>query len=403
VTINVSNPNPIVDLKMDSQDGPISITSGSNHTLSWTVSNATSCTASGGWSGNKSASGGSQGINNITSNTTYTLTCTGPGGSASDSVEVRILSVSLSASPNSGTAPLNNVSLTATISGASAGTYRYFFDCTNDGTNEQDTGDVSSNPYTASNLCSYPSAGSYTARVTAWHNRGTATGTATVSVSAGPPSVSNVKVTEPNYCSSGPAVTTTWDYSDPEGTPQSAYQVQIDDNNSFNSPEVDTGKVVSASRTYFGGQGILQFNTTYRARVRVWDSGDLPSNWVVMSICQGPGCAGNQQSWKTPKHAYPMVDFSWLPNPGRSNEPVNFTDGTTFYDSGGAGQRGWTWDFQTDGSIDSNQQNPSYTYTSMNTFAVTETVSDKDNFVCSRAKQIQVRRSIPVWKEVPAK
>jgi fibronectin type 3 domain-containing protein len=59
-------------------------------TLSWSSANATSCTASGSWSGPK-ATAGTQSTGNLTSNQTYTLTCTGPGGTgASSSVTINV-------------------------------------------------------------------------------------------------------------------------------------------------------------------------------------------------------------------------------------------------------------------------------------------------------------------------
>ena len=81
---------------------PTSITSGQSSTLSWSSTNATSCTASGGWSGTKSTSG-TQAVT-PTTNTTYTLTCTGSGGSASGSATVTVTTTS-------GTAP--TVTITA--------------------------------------------------------------------------------------------------------------------------------------------------------------------------------------------------------------------------------------------------------------------------------------------------
>ena len=54
--------------------------------LSWsTTGNPTSCTASGAWTGTKNTSG-SELTSTIITSKTYTLTCTGPGGSASDSI-----------------------------------------------------------------------------------------------------------------------------------------------------------------------------------------------------------------------------------------------------------------------------------------------------------------------------
>jgi hypothetical protein len=74
------------------------------------------------------------------------------------------ISVSLSANPSSGTAPLNNVDLTANVSGTATGNTRYRFDCTNNGTWEKDY-TTSATSYTAQNLCNYSSAGNFTAKI----------------------------------------------------------------------------------------------------------------------------------------------------------------------------------------------------------------------------------------------
>jgi hypothetical protein len=61
-------------------------------TLTWSSTNATSCTASGDWSGTKATSGNYT-TGNLTSNKTYTITCNGPdstSGSATASVSVGI-------------------------------------------------------------------------------------------------------------------------------------------------------------------------------------------------------------------------------------------------------------------------------------------------------------------------
>lgn len=74
------------------------------------------------------------------------------------------LSVVLYANPFSGNAPLNNVDLTANVSGAATGDITYRFDCTNNGTWER-THTTGSTSYTAHDLCDYSSSGSYTAKV----------------------------------------------------------------------------------------------------------------------------------------------------------------------------------------------------------------------------------------------
>ncbi len=78
---------------------------------------------------------------------------------------------SLSTSANSGTTPLT-ISLTAQAAGTASGTLNYIFYCnrSDTGTNITSPSDLTvnatnQNPYTASNICSYQTAGTYTAKV----------------------------------------------------------------------------------------------------------------------------------------------------------------------------------------------------------------------------------------------
>ncbi len=83
---------------------PASIAYQGSSALAWTSTNATSCVASGGWSGNQSTSGGFS-LSALLSTTTYTLACIGPGGTTSNSAVVNVAAaqqlptVSFSASP----------------------------------------------------------------------------------------------------------------------------------------------------------------------------------------------------------------------------------------------------------------------------------------------------------------
>ena len=67
---------------------PSTIDQGQSTTLSWYASDATSCAASGGWSGKRGTSGSEAVSPTVT--TGYTISCAGDGGSASASVTVTV-------------------------------------------------------------------------------------------------------------------------------------------------------------------------------------------------------------------------------------------------------------------------------------------------------------------------
>lgn len=84
VTVTINMPQPTVTLTAS----PTSITPGASSTLTWTSSNATSCAASGGWSGTEDTNGTQIVAPTVT--TSYTLTCDGDGGSANASATVAV-------------------------------------------------------------------------------------------------------------------------------------------------------------------------------------------------------------------------------------------------------------------------------------------------------------------------
>ena len=91
VMVNVANSDgPNVTLRASPAEVAVNGTS----TLTWDSANTSTCTAGGGWSGTQPSSGDfSTGA--LTEDTTYRLTCEGPGGSAVALVTVRVLSKTL--------------------------------------------------------------------------------------------------------------------------------------------------------------------------------------------------------------------------------------------------------------------------------------------------------------------
>jgi hypothetical protein len=82
VTPPVTTPAPTLSFSAS----PISVTGTEQTVLSWSTTNATSCSASGGWSGNKGTSGTES--MTLANNTTFTLTCNGVSGATSKNVSV---------------------------------------------------------------------------------------------------------------------------------------------------------------------------------------------------------------------------------------------------------------------------------------------------------------------------
>lgn len=296
VTVNVGSP-PTADIKANGSNGPISIEYGTSATISWTSSNVSSCSVSPpGWTGTS----GSQSTGSLTSSQTYSLSCSAPGGSASDSVAVNIsgsalsascsvaptsaivggtvtwtaspsggtgsytyswsgtdglsgttqsvqksysspgnksgsvtvtsgsqtigplscsnsvqvspqtLSVTLGANPSSGTAPLNGVDLTATVSGTAQGAINYTFYCdrSDSGTNVTSGwaakyDNTQENPKTAVDACNYSSGGTYTAKVIV--ERGSAPAAeARQSVTVSAPALADLVVINPTHAPANP-------------------------------------------------------------------------------------------------------------------------------------------------------------------------------------------------------
>ena len=93
-------PSPTVSLKASST----SLVVGGSNTISWSSTNASSCSASNSWAGSKSTSGSvSTGVFNTPAGYTYTLDCIGNGGNISSSVTINVSGTPLIIAGNSKT------------------------------------------------------------------------------------------------------------------------------------------------------------------------------------------------------------------------------------------------------------------------------------------------------------
>jgi len=80
-----ATPAPSISIGADQE----AVVAGEFVTLEWTAANATSCTASGGWSGSKERSG-AQTVGPLSAETSFTLDCQGAGGDSTRSLTVEI-------------------------------------------------------------------------------------------------------------------------------------------------------------------------------------------------------------------------------------------------------------------------------------------------------------------------
>ena len=86
-TVTVNEPPAVSVPTVTLSATPSSVSRGGSITLSWSSTDANSCTASGNWSGTRPTAG-SESIT-IRNSVTFTLTCSGDGGTASSSVSYR--------------------------------------------------------------------------------------------------------------------------------------------------------------------------------------------------------------------------------------------------------------------------------------------------------------------------
>ena len=112
VTVSIL-PLPVVTLTAS----PVAVATGNAATLQWTSINAATCAASGAWNGSMSIAG-TQSTGPLSTATSYSLSCAGPGGNSSASVTINVIpTATLSVYP-SVVAPGNTSNLTWTSANA---------------------------------------------------------------------------------------------------------------------------------------------------------------------------------------------------------------------------------------------------------------------------------------------
>jgi hypothetical protein len=226
-----------------------------------------------------------------------------------------------------------------------------------------------------------------------------------------PPAVSNPDETQ-NCCAWGSspqvalglAITLHWTYSDPESDAPAGYEVWIDTDSNFHNDDprfkfkVEGNQSTSYTINLSDNQSTradkltypLSWNATYYWKVKVKDSAGNWSNWSTVD------------SFTTPSHASPYVNFTWSPQRPTVNQVVQFIDLSECYNPSDniIPCSSWYWTFQNGNPSSSTGQNPTTTFTSVGSNLVTLRVTDSSGFWCENSKTVTPTYPLPFWKEI---
>ena len=176
-------------------------------------------------------------------------------------------------------------------------------------------------------------------------------------------------------------MTVSWDH-DHRSSPQESFEIQISSNRTFNDPVFDTGRIISSSSSYTTPIGIIQFDSTYSTRVRVWRIADLPSSW------------SRTISWATPPYAYPQTDFIWTPASPSVGTTIQFIDQTIFGNVtdliGHFDAASWSWNWAFGDGSRSSDQVPTHVYRRNGIYTVNLTGTDAAKQGCTASRTIKV-------------
>lgn len=176
-----------------------------------------------------------------------------------------------------------------------------------------------------------------------------------------------------------------WDFHDPNGQDQFAYQVQVSPTADFSTIKIDSGEVHSSSRAFYPRVS-LDWGTRYYWRIKVWNDQGLNSGWV------------NGPSFDTLRHAFPDVDFYWTPADPNIYEEVTFIDDSTVY--GGATKSSWEWTFEGADVATSDQESPVVHFNSVGSKTITLRLTDSSGYSKTKEKTINIQLAPPEWQEV---
>jgi hypothetical protein len=222
--------------------------------------------------------------------------------------------------------------------------------------------------------------------------------------------------TNEEYCDNSPTglISIQWKYMDNDGDPQAEYNLQVATDPAFNpadiildytasSPVPAGGLGTSAIRVVPApvtpGQPEIPYTGSlatryWQVRVRAQSGDPNWSNW------------GDVVSFVIPPHPPPQCDFIWVPLHPSVGEIVQFYDQSIAY--GGATTTSWSWNFQHGNPPSSTIQNPTTTFTAIESAGNEISLQVCDDtppamggpYCCTQTKKLTVTLPLPKWKEI---
>lgn len=339
-------PPPTVSITANGATRTVGVTNGSPVMRAWSSQHATSCTATGDWSGQMPLSG-TAATDPLAGPDTlmYGIACQSPAGMGRDSVFVLVsaptLGVSLSANPDSDRVPLSGMDLTATVSGTAVGDIRYRFDCTNDGVFEVDVMSASAS-YIAVDACSYSAAGTFAAKVLAERQGVSAEDTASIIVS--PPTLYAFALLDPSS-GTAPLLGVNFTGSVAGGaTGDIRYQFDCHDDGRLEGDEISPNPVFIME-----GQCDYPNPGTYVARLRATRQGVTAEGVDTVTVAEAP----------------PTLEVSLAADPASGLAPLSGVDLTATVSGTATGDIDYLLDCTSDGTFELDVTSPESTYTAV--------------------------------------
>jgi hypothetical protein len=188
-----------------------------------------------------------------------------------------------------------------------------------------------------------------------------------------------------------------WTYSDPDGDPQQAYQIRIDDNSGF-PPNIQP------TEFYYEAQSSSHSFTPVPSEWRDWADWNT-SYWWIVRVQDDHGKWSDWSTanrFNTPNHAYPYPSFVYSPQEPVQGEAVAFDpDDSESY--GGSTISSYLWSVTagsgTFASSTESSQYPEIIFTSFDN-AVALEIEDTDGYSCqSDPEDIIVEFPLPEYHE----